>query len=184
MQKKVIYEELINWPDGIFAKVLGSKLNKIPGRDIIRKLRIPDHINEITIMGNLSKTSKIFTKRFKKKINHISLPCTNFENSNKFSYKIKRNEIIFITLPTPKQKLAKYLKEKNLFFKIICIGGSINIASGEEKEVPRFFSKFEFLWRLRYDPIRRLNRLIKTFFAYFFAMMFTKNFKNKSAKII
>lgn len=182
-----LYEELINWPDGIFAKVLGSKLNKIPGRDIIRKLRIPDHINEITIMGNLSKNStKYLQKRFKRKINHISLPYGNFENiSNKFSYKIKRNEIIFITLPTPKQEqLAKYLKEKNLFFKIVCIGGSINIASGEEKEVPRFFSKFEFLWRLRYDPIRRLNRLIKTFFAYFFAMMFTKNFKNKSAKII
>jgi len=125
-------------------------------------------------------------KQFKRKINHISLPYGNFENiSYKFQYKIKRDEIIFITLPTPKQEqLAKFLKDKNLFFKIICIGGSINIASGEEKEVPKFFSKFEFLWRLRYDPIRRLNRLIKTFFAYFFAMMFTKNFKNKSAKII
>ena len=46
-------------------------------------------------MGNLSKNStKYLQKRFKRKINHISLPYGNFENiSNKFSYKNK-NEII------------------------------------------------------------------------------------------
>ena len=67
-KKEILYEEFINWPDGIFYKVLGSKLNKIL-RDIIRKLRIFDHINEITIMGNLSKNStKYLQKRFKRKL--------------------------------------------------------------------------------------------------------------------
>ena len=100
-------------------------------------------------------------------------------------YKIDKNELIFITLPTPKQEqVARFLKNKNIYFKIICIGGSINIASGDEKEVPRFISKLEFLWRLRYDSIRRLNRLIYTFSHYLIATFITKKFKNKSAKII
>ena len=93
--------------------------------------------------------------------------------------------MIFITLPTPKQEqIANYLKNNNSYFKLICIGGSINIASGEEKEVPFFLSKLEFLWRLRYDSYRRLNRLLDTFFSYLVANYITKKFKNISAKII
>ena len=93
--------------------------------------------------------------------------------------------MIFITLPTPKQEqVAKYLKERNLYFKIICIGGSINIASGEEKEVPKYLSKLEFLWRLRYDTFRRISRLINTLAYYLLAILITKKFKNKSAKIL
>ena len=37
-------------------------------------------------------------------------------------------------MPTPKQEqLAEYLTKKNKHYKIICIGGSINIVSGLEK---------------------------------------------------
>ena len=66
---------------------------------------------------------------------------------------------------------------------MICIGGSINIASGEEKEVPLFFSKFEFLWRLRYDSLRRLKRLFDTFLSYLIASLITKNLETKVQKL-
>ena len=63
-------------------------------------------------------------------------------------------------MPTPKQEeLAYSLAEKNSNFKIICIGGSIAIASGEEKPVPKIIQNYEFLWRLKNDFFRRIIRL-------------------------
>ena len=181
------FDELVNWPDGIFAKFFDKKLKKIPGRDIVRKLFIPKYIKKITVIGNLSKKSELFLeKSYHRKINKINLPFGNVSTITKnLNYKIRKDELIFITLPTPKQEqVAKYLKERNLYFKIICIGGSINIASGEEKEVPNYISKLEFLWRLRYDSFRRINRLFNTFSYYLLSALITKKFKNKSAKII
>ena len=51
-------------------------------------------------------------------------------------------------------------------FKIICIGASIAIASGEEKKVPDILSSIEFVWRLRYETKRRIFRLISTYIYY------------------
>ena len=73
-----------------------------------------------------------------------------------------------ITLPTPKQeKLAYYLSENNTKYKIICIGASIAMASGEEKQVPDMLKNYEFLWRLRNDFLRRSKTLIPLFFLLF-----------------
>jgi UDP-N-acetyl-D-mannosaminuronic acid transferase (WecB/TagA/CpsF family) len=52
-----------------------------------------------------------------------------------------KTDLLFITLPTPNQEqLAEQIVLKNKKFKIICIGGSINIASGIETAVPNFFN--------------------------------------------
>jgi UDP-N-acetyl-D-mannosaminuronic acid transferase (WecB/TagA/CpsF family) len=78
-------------------------------------------------------------------------------------FKFKTSDLIFITLPTPKQELvAIELAKKIHMYKIICIGGSIAIFSGEEKEVPQLLNKFEFIWRLQYETWRRINRLLVT----------------------
>ena len=70
-------------------------------------------------------------------------------------------------MPTPKQEqLAFKLAKKNKDFKIICIGGSIAIASGEEKQVPKFLENFEFLWRLKNDFFRRIFRLFESLYFY------------------
>jgi UDP-N-acetyl-D-mannosaminuronic acid transferase (WecB/TagA/CpsF family) len=178
---------MINWPDGIFATFLNRKLKKIPGRDIVKKISIPNYIKKITVIGNLSKKTEFFLKKsYNREINILALPFGNINKIIKnLNYVISKDELIFITLPTPKQEqVAKYLKERNLYFKIICIGGSINIASGEEKEVPKYLSKLEFLWRLRYDTFRRISRLINTLAYYLLAILITKKFKNKSAKIL
>lgn len=181
------YNELINWPDGVFAKIVNKKLTKTPGREIIKKLKIPKHIKKITIFGNLTKTSEIYLKRkYKMNINKVLLPFGSYEKIIKnLNYKINKNELIFITLPTPKQEqIANFLKNNNRYFKLICIGGSINIASGEEKQVPFYLSKLEFIWRLRYDTLRRFGRLFDTFFNYLIGTHVTKKLNNKSAKII
>ena len=61
-------------------------------------------------------------------------------------------------MPTPKQeKLAYFLSKNNYEYKIICIGASISIASGEEKQVPKIIKNYEFLWRLRREFLEELR---------------------------
>ena len=182
-----LYKNLIHWPDGVFVKDINYDIKKIPGREILEKINIPNYINQITVMGNLPKESKIFLiKKYKKKIINIKLPFGKISKIIKnLNYKIRNDELILITLPTPKQEqLAEYLVSKNKFYKIICIGGSINIVSGLEKKVPKLLYHFEFIWRLRYETFRRLKRLFITFKSYTIGKFFKKKLENLHIKFI
>ena len=93
----------------------------------------------------------------------------------KTSHKLNKHQLCFITLPTPKQEVLAYeIAKQNKFFKLICIGASINIGSGVERSVPKYLSNLEFLWRLRYETFRRTFRLLETFY-YFFYGRFISN---------
>ena len=188
MDDKVkLYKDLIHWPDGVFIKNLNILIKKIPGREILEKLKIPKNIKKIIVLGSLPYISKEFLKlKYKKKIIHKELPYGNIAQITKnFNYNIKKNEIVLITLPTPKQEqLAEYLITNNKNFKIICIGGSINILSGLEKAVPAVIYPFEFIWRLRYETLRRSKRLITTFISFLRGKYLDKKLNNISIKII
>ena len=133
-------------------KILISGYNGFLGKHLLRSLKF--HPSNFDI-GYLNKN--------------------DFKSSEILSKKISKNDIIFLTLPTPKQEqIAIELAKKNNHYKIICIGASISIASGQEKSVPKYFENFEFLWRLRTEPIRRLNRLFVSFFYFFVGKYFQK----------
>lgn len=183
-----LHEKLLHWPDGILKKIFyENKIKKIPGYTLISSIRIPYFINEIFVYGLLSKNSKNYLcKKFPhKKILHIDLPYDKIENLYKFCPRdLKKNQIIFLTLPTPKQEqFAARIVKLNKYFKIICIGGGISIASGDEVRVPKFMNKLnlEFIWRLRTDSTRRFTRLIYTFFLY---LRGTLNFKFARIKFL
>jgi glycosyltransferase involved in cell wall biosynthesis len=166
-----IKDNLICWPDGYFAKTVDSTLYKVPGRDLINSLNIPENIKEILVLGNLSVKSKNFLRqKLKRKITHKNLIYGNIMKIKKdLKIIVKKNQLIFITLPTPKQEiLAQHLAKAKKNYKIICIGGSIAIASGEEIVVPAFINYLEFLWRLRYETLRRIDRLFDTFKYFIF----------------
>ena len=179
------YDNLYHWTDGISAEKFTHQ-KKQPGRDLIKKLLIPDSIKNILIIGNISKKSEAYlVKHFKKKIIHKKMPYANIESLKKIKIKLPKNTLTFITLPTPKQEqiafsIAKYNKE----YKIICIGASISIASNEEKVVPKLFIKFEFLWRLKTDTFRRILRLTETLYYYLKGRFIQKKFLNTSFKKI
>ncbi len=176
-----------NWPDGIFYRKFFSQkegVKKISGRKLLLNMKIPNFIKKIYIIGNLSSNSKLFVeKKYKKKVIHIKTPYTSAENifeycPNNFSY----NDLIICTLPTPKQEyLAELIAKHNKFFKILCIGGALEMASGEDKPVPDYLDNFglEFLWRLRKETLRRLNRLIITAAYFLYAEIL---FKYKSIR--
>ena len=176
---------LFHWPDGIWLKN-HIEIKKIPGRDLIKNLKIPKNIKKIKVLGNLSeKSMKFLKKKFNLKIDNQKLPFGNINKILKTKIKLSDKSLTLITLPTPKQeKLAYHLSEKNSKYKIICIGASIAIASGEEKQVPNILKNYEFLWRLKNDFFRRSKRIIETFIYYLIGKYVNKTFhKTRFIKI-
>jgi len=170
------------WCDGIVGKIY-SKSIKIPGNKFITFF-FNYKFSKIIVMGNYSKKQNFYLKKhFKTKVDFIKLPKISNDNLKKFIPKIKKNSLILITLPTPKQEiLANEIRKNNKHFKILCIGGGLSIAAGEIKKCPDILQKIgmEFLWRLNSDPLRRIKRLALTIFIYIINI----NKINKRIKII
>lgn len=161
------------WPDGYYAKriIKNSQVKKIPGREIISNLKLNENIQNIVVIGNLSIVARKFLEnKFKKKIINILLPYGPVEEFYKYLPTLNQNDLCLLTIPTPKQEIvANYLKKTNKHFKIICIGGALAMASGEEKIMPKYLENYIFgeaLWRLQFDTLRRFSRLIGTFYYY------------------
>ena len=182
------YKTLYHWPDGVFAKSFKTNIKKIPGREIVKNLSIPESINRILILGNCSSLSlEYLKKKYKDKTIEIKkLPYGRVENIAKsLNFKIDNKTLVYITLPTPKQEqLAYYIARNNNSHKIICIGASIMIASGEEKVVPPILENFEFVWRLRTETFRRIQRLYVSFFNFIKGKYFSKKFDEIKVTII
>lgn len=179
--KYILGKHSILWPDGFFKrKFFPESVSKIPGRDFLDTMKVDGlKIKKIFILGNLPTKSKdLLIEKFKLEIVHINLPFGNLENFINLIPVFKEDEICITTLPTPKQEiLANYVAESQKFFKIICLGGAINMLSGEEKSVPKFFEKFfigETIWRLQFDSIRRVIRLCETAIYYIYGELFKK----------
>ena len=78
---------------------------------------------------------------------------------------LKKNSLIIMTLPTPRQELTgSQILKKNSSCNILCVGGAINMLSGHENQIPSLMNylNLEWLWRLRFDTKRRLKRLIES----------------------
>jgi hypothetical protein len=159
------------WQDGFFSKIFLKKYKKLPRRKLINTLKINNNIRNIHVIGNLSLNSKIFLeKKYKLEIKHTPLPFGNINNILQYVPKTNQSELVFITLPTPKQEIiANYISKKNINYKIICIGGGLGMASKDERPCPTFIEKMylEFLWRLQYQTLRRILRLFYTLYLLF-----------------
>ena len=184
-KKIYTHKNLYHWVDGIWAEEYAN-LKKRPGRELIRGLIIPKEIKTIHIIGNVSQKSiKYLIKRTEKKVINKKLPYAHIDVLKKIKIKLPTKSLTFITLPTPKQEqLAYNLTKTNKEYKIICIGASIAIASGEEKQVPKIIKKMEYLWRLRSDTVRRLLRILETIYYYLKGRYILKTFLKTSFKKI
>ena len=183
-QKKQInvQKDLYVWPDGYyFNKISGLKENKLPGRQLLSSLILPENITEIVVLGNLSENGKIYLeKNLKKNIVHINLPYGDVDDFKKNIPIFNTQQLCILTIPTPKQeKLAEYIKSSQKHFKILCLGAAINMASGDERPLPSYLEKIfiaETVWRLQFETFRRINRLFSSFISY------TKGKKNNLYK--
>tara|TARA_B110000977_G_scaffold119113_1_gene153564 strand:- start:3735 stop:5624 length:1890 start_codon:yes stop_codon:yes gene_type:complete len=160
------------WPDGYyFNKVSKLKEPKLPGRKLLSNLELPEFIEEIVVLGNLSPKGQIFLENhFKKKIIHKKLPFGELDDFKQHVPIFKKEQICILTLPTPKQEiLAEYIMSYQENYKILCLGGAINMASGEERPLPEYLEKIfiaETIWRLQFETLRRIARLSSSFVGY------------------
>ncbi len=173
------------WCDGIIGS-LKSNIKKTPGSEFI-KIFYRYKFSKILIAGNYSsKQIKYLRKKFKTKVEGFFIPNVSYVSVKKYLPKVDKNTLILITLPTPKQEILAYaISKKKINYKIICIGGGLSITTGEVKRCPKFLSNIglEFIWRLRTDTIRRLQRLITTFFLFLFYFLTGKIGRIKLIKI-
>ena len=184
---KVFGKNMFHWPDGLFATRFYKRgeIKKISGRDLINNLKIPKDVEFIHVLGDLGTRAKDFLiKRYGVKIKHSNLPFGNVEVIIKSLPKVEKNELVMLTLPTPKQEyIALKISQNNDNYRIFCIGGALNMLSGQEKPVPKYLEKyFEGIWRLKYETKRRTFRLIFTFYHYFYGEL-TNKFKKITWKI-
>tara|TARA_Y100000768_G_C23830592_1_gene611167 strand:- start:1 stop:678 length:678 start_codon:yes stop_codon:yes gene_type:complete len=172
-------KNFVLWPDGIFSKIY-IKSSKIPGFELIDKIQVPFSIKQILVLGNLEKIEfEYLKKKFKKKILHKKLGYGDINKIvKKQNFLLNSKTLCLITLPTPKQEqLSIYLSNINNFYKVICIGGGLSIASKRIPKCPKLIAMIglEWFWRLKTDKLRRLNRLFYTLFIYLFRSFFSKN---------
>ena len=170
-QKLFLHQNVIHWIDGYFGSLLiNQKYEKIAGRNLIRNLKIPLFIKRVIFVGNIKNQGlKMLEKVLLKKILHIKLPYTDTYEIYKLLPILKKNDLVFLLFSTPKQEqVAQYLLQFNIYCKIICIGGAMNILTKQEIEVPQLLDKInlEWLWRLHKDSLRRFIRLLESALFY------------------
>ncbi len=173
------------WPDGVFSSYIVNKKKK-PGRiyfmNILKILnKNKKKYKKIYVLGNLPKISNNWLKKnLNHPFEHKNFPFVNINNIKSTTNQIKlmSNSLIILTLPTPKQEIVgNVLLNKYPKNNIICIGGSINILSGLEKQAPYlfYFLSLEWLWRLKFDTNRRFKRLFESTYLFFKLLITRKN---------
>jgi UDP-N-acetyl-D-mannosaminuronic acid transferase (WecB/TagA/CpsF family) len=147
---------------------------------LLRQLVIPRIVKKIYILGNASKRQiDYLVSRFNKPVEHISLPFSDSVYdiflTKKLLKSFEKTDLIFITLPTPKQEHLANLLSQYKNYKIICIGGALSMVVGDEKPVPLYLENVlgaEAIWRLKNDTYRRSVRLITTLIYYLSGELF------------
>ncbi len=185
-----LHSDLYHWSDGIFFKRFFNKLTKkYAGRDLVNQIQLADSIERIYVFGSLPRNSlNYIKKKFSREVIHIDLPYDTVENlyRNYCKFTFEKKDFIILTLPTPKQEqFAEFIRNDNKYYKIICVGGAVVMASGEERQMPEFFeiTGTEFIWRLRTDTKRRLRRLLSSF-AYYILGEISFKFKRVKKEFI
>lgn len=168
----------IFWPDGVTSLLFHKKIKKIPGRNILDNFMIPKNINNMRVIGSYDKKIDDYLKKKFPSVQIIfnEVPYSTVENIFDSLPEIFIDDLCLIVLPTPKQEaLANLILEKYKFAKIVCIGGGIRMSAGVEPVVPKFLENLgmEFIWRLRFETIRRLSRLIQS--VCFFSLYLLQN---------
>jgi len=170
LHETIIRNNFYYWPDGLFSKFISKKIkNIIPGRILFKdlyKFLEKNKIFSITA-GSYTKKTGVYLRDFK----YSSFCNIHGLDLNGIILKLKKNinkkqKVLVLVLPTPLQEkvsigILNY--KKNL--KVICMGGSFRMLSGEEKIAPSFIEKsyLTSIWRLHTSPIRRIIRLLKSF---------------------
>lgn len=161
----------IFWCDGlmgsVFMRLKGCSTKRLRGVEMLKATLIANKGRAACILGSCNDAAnKVLMHNNVEVTQHYSLDSLNLDSFD-FSSIFLGSDLVLVTLPSPKQellslKLAAIPANHHKHF--ICIGGALNMLSNPELDCPRYLqiSGLEFLFRLRTDPFRRINRLFKS----------------------
>lgn len=179
-----------------FSYLLKYKVNTILTGDIATKIifKIANKNNSgIFLLGGTNKVlncakGNLIKKYPNLKISGIQNGYFNETESDRLIKKINdsNSSFLLVGMGSPKQEEWCYINKDKLNTKfIICIGGLLNIFSGNSKRAPIIFQKIalEWLWRLLSEPKRLWKRyLIEDIF--FFPLILKQIFSSNRNNII
>lgn len=157
-----VSSDVIYWPDGIFSKLVSYKNKKVPGRIIFERA-----INYLKcvgterclIVGSPSERNIEFLNNQGLLYNYYDPGfIENIDDITITDLDLSPYSFIIIAISTPKQE---WLAEKLYSLKripILCIGGALNMASGEESPVPKQLESIEGIWRTLFGGRRIMIR--------------------------
>ena len=166
-------KDAVFWCDGLmgklYIKLKGCLTKRIRGVEMLKAVLVANKGRSACVLGSCSdSTRKALTHRGVEVAQHYSLDSLNLDTFD-FSSISPSSDFVLIALPSPKQellsmKLAKQPANVNKHF--YCIGGALDMLFDPELDCPRFLQLLglEFIFRLKKDTFRRINRLIQSFF--------------------
>ncbi len=164
----------IFWCDGLmgelFMKAKGYSTKKLRGIEMLKAALAANSGRSACIIGSCSDSAKkVLVQHGVEIAQHYSLDSLNLDNFD-CSLLSLNSDFVLVTLPSPKQellslKLAAIPANSDMHF--FCIGGALNMLAHPELDCPRYFRVLglEFVFRLRTDTVRRMNRLVQSFFS-------------------
>ena len=161
------------WCDGLmgalFIKLKGCFTKRLRGVDMLKAALVANKGRSACILGSCSDSArKLLVQRGVELIQHYSLDSFELNSFDYCSVSLT-SDFVIVTLPSPKQELlslklaALPANSKKHFY---CIGGALNMLSHPDLDCPRFLQilGLEFVFRLKTDTVRRINRLCQSFF--------------------
>jgi UDP-N-acetyl-D-mannosaminuronic acid transferase (WecB/TagA/CpsF family) len=161
------------WCDGLmgalYMRLKGGSTKRLRGVEMLKAALAANKGRSACILGSCSDSAKKSLAQHGVVVaQHYSLDSLNLDNFD-FSSMSLSSDFVLVTLPSPKQellslKLADVPTNSNKHF--YCIGGALNMLSHPELDCPKYLQVLglEFVFRLRTDTARRINRLFQSFF--------------------
>lgn len=165
-------KDAVFWCDGLmgklYMKLKGCFTRRIRGVEMLKAVLVANKGRSACVLGSCSDLAwKALEQRGVEVAQHYSLDSLNLDTFDFNSISLS-SDFVLVTLPSPKQellslKLAKQHANSNKHF--YCIGGALNMLSNPGLDCPQFLHLLglEFIFRLRTDTLRRINRLIQSF---------------------
>lgn len=166
--------DYIFWVDGVFGVLAclksGIRSPKKRGIELLTELITHEIVGSFKRVVIFSSESSFpnFMEKSKIPVRAIyfgfypTLDC--LKNAN--LPKLEDDDLIILGIGSPKQEVIARELRKDCNATIFCLGGSVNIFEGREKACPKWLVRMNLEWfyRLRSQPLYRLNRLLKTSF--------------------
>lgn len=179
--KNKYLKELINsgdllLPDGagllLISRMLGKRIGAtVAGIDFGYSLLIfaAKHHKKVFLLGGKEGVARRAARMLKKDIEGLDIcgTCNGYDKRSEASEMIvkSRADIVFVCMGFPRQEnwVAKNRSKLNSVCVFACLGGAIDIWSGDLKRAPRFIRSLraEWLFRIIHEP-SRLPRFLRS----------------------